>query len=82
MYLEKTTIAGKVSREITCLPVENQEYRQLMDDRTRQAITSKKETQFVVDSDASNALAPGTLGASGNFENFIVRDSVYFTGLY
>ncbi|MCJ1479275.1 hypothetical protein MMC13_007960 [Lambiella insularis] len=68
---KKTSIAGKVSQEITCLPVENQEYRLLMDERTRQAITSKKETQFVVDSDASNALAPGTLGASGNFDNFI-----------
>ena len=74
--VEKTSLAGKVHRELNCFPVENQEYRELMDERTRQAITAKRETQLLTglaSSHAGNLLAPGTLGAPGNFNNFIVR---------
>ena len=73
--VERTSLAGKVHRELNCLPVETQEYRELMDQRTRQALTAKRETQLLpglASSHAGNLLAPGTLGAPGNFNNFIV----------
>jgi len=71
---KRTSLAGKVQRELNCLPVETQEYRDLMDKRTRQAMTAKRETQLLpglASSHAGNLLAPGTLGAPGNFNNFI-----------
>ncbi|MCJ1288316.1 hypothetical protein MMC26_007671 [Xylographa opegraphella] len=71
---KKTSLAGKVQMELNCLPVETQEYRELMDQRTRQALTAKRETQLLpglASSHAGNLLAPGTLGAPGSFNNFI-----------
>ena len=62
--------------EINCLPVENDDYKQTMDERANQALKPKRETQILsglVSSHAGNLLAPGTLGSPGNFEKFIVR---------
>ncbi|MCJ1396405.1 hypothetical protein MMC18_009295 [Xylographa bjoerkii] len=71
---KRTSLAGKVQRELNCLPVETQEYRDIMDEKTRQAMTAKRETQLLsglASSHAGNLLAPGTLGAPGHFNNFI-----------
>lgn len=73
--VEKTAMVGFVYKEINCLPVENEEYRQVMDERTRQSMKPKRETKLMsgpVAAHAGNLLAPGTLGTPGNFETFIV----------
>ena len=67
---EKTALAGQVRREINCRPVENLEYRQLMDERTRKAIQSKPSTQILSN---DSLLQPFTLGTPGSFNTFIVR---------
>ncbi len=46
-----------------------------MEERTKQALKPKRETRFLtgnVSSHGGNLLAPGTLGAPGNFGSFIV----------
>lgn len=63
--------------EVNCLPVENAEYRRVMDRRARQAMKPKRETKLltgIMSSHGGNLLAPGTIGSSGNFNTFIVRD--------
>lgn len=72
---EKTALAGQIQKEVNCLPVENTEYRQIMDRRAQQSMKPKRETKLltgVVSSHGGNLLAPGTLGSSGNFDRFIV----------
>lgn len=74
-FLEKTALAGQIQKEISCLPVENAEYRLLMDRRAKQTMKPKRETKLltgIVSSHGGNLLAPGTLGPSGNFDTFIV----------
>lgn len=76
--VEHTALVGQVNMEINCLPVENAEYRRIMDRRTRQAVKPKRETKLltgIISSHGGNLLAPGTLGSSGNFDTFIVRNS-------
>lgn len=73
---EKTAIIGKISREINCLPVENEDYLIYKDILAKEAKNSRKETMFLtgnVGSLGGNVLAPGTYGALGNFGTFIVR---------
>lgn len=66
-------MAGQVQTEINCLPVENTEYRQLMDLKNREAMKPRRETKFL---DAivpgHGAGNPGMLGSTGNFDTFIV----------
>ena len=66
-------MAGQVQTEINCLPVENTEYRQLMDLKNKEAMKPKRETKFL---DAivpgHGAGNPGMLGSAGNFHTFIV----------
>lgn len=85
-FTEQTSVAGQVQTEINCLPVENEEYRQIMEERTKQALKPKRETKFLtgnVSAHGGNLLAPGTLGAAGNFENFIVGllNMIYIAGI-
>ncbi|KAI9765705.1 MAG: hypothetical protein M1835_007329 [Candelina submexicana] len=71
---KQTTLAGHVRRELNCLPVENKEYRRVIEERTRQAMKPKPKTQFLdgdVQTHAGNVLEPGTIGMAGRFENFI-----------
>lgn len=55
------------------MPVENTEYRQLMDLKNREAMKPRRETKFL---DAivpgHGAGNPGLLGSTGNFDTFIV----------
>lgn len=72
-------MAGRVQTEINCLPVENDEYGMIMNERTKQAMKPKRETKLLtgnVFSHGGNLLAPGTLGPSGSFNNFIVRTAL------
>ena len=63
--------------------MENREYQQLMDERAREALKSRPATQ-VLEGRAStlggNLLQPGTLGAPGSFNTFIVTNPFPFTG--
>ena len=81
MCLEHTALAGAIKHEINCLPIENEEYTRLMAEKALQDAKPKKETKFLsgMGSNPSNLLAPGTLGASGDFGGFIV--SIIIAGL-
>ncbi|KAI9713310.1 MAG: hypothetical protein M1812_006669 [Candelaria pacifica] len=71
---KQTTLAGHVRRELNCLPVENKEYRQVIEERTRQAMKPKPKTQFLdgdVQPHTGNILEAGTGGMTGNFGTFI-----------
>ncbi len=75
LIAEQTALAGQIQTEVNCLPVENAEYRQQMDQITKEATKPKKETKFVADILPGMGGNPGTLGASGGFSSFIVRIS-------
>jgi transcription initiation factor TFIIF subunit beta len=71
-YSEKTALVGHVRTELNCLPVENEQYRHIMDERARAELKPKRETQYLGKGTAGgNSLNPGTLGQSGSFDNFI-----------
>lgn len=44
---EQTAIAGRVSEEFNCLPVENEEFRQISEKRTLEALKPKRGTVFI-----------------------------------
>ena len=72
--LEKTAIRARISTEITCQPVENKAYRDIMQERTRLAEKPKKETQLLSSAAASLANASYISGnpSTGDFSKFIV----------
>lgn len=73
--VENTGLVGQIKMEVNCLPVENAEYRRVMDRRAKQAMKPKRETKLltgVISSHGGNLLAPGTLGSGGSFDTFIV----------
>ncbi|MCJ1449134.1 MAG: hypothetical protein MMC23_009653 [Stictis urceolatum] len=69
---KKTSFVGQVQTEVNCLPVENEQYRRIMDERTRSELKPKREIQFITAAaPGANSLNPGTLGNSGTFTSFI-----------
>lgn len=44
---EHTALAGQVSEEFNCLPVENEEFRRISEQRALEALKPKKETVFI-----------------------------------
>lgn len=71
---EQTALAGQVQMEINCLPVENVEYRSIMDQRSKQAMKPKRETKLLEGVLSGHGGNPGTLGPSGQFDGFIVSE--------
>lgn len=47
MQAEQTGISGRVSEEFNCLPVENEEFRQISEKRALEALKPKRETVFI-----------------------------------
>lgn len=45
--IEQTSIAAKVKEEFNCLPVENEEYRQITEKKALEALKPKRETKFI-----------------------------------
>lgn len=45
--LEQTSIAARVRDEFNCLPVENEEYRQITEKKALEALKPKRETKFI-----------------------------------
>lgn len=45
--LEHTALAGAVSEEFNCLPVENEEFRRISEKRALEALKPRKETVFI-----------------------------------
>jgi len=45
--LEHTALAGAVSEEFNCLPVENEEFRRISEMRALEALKPRKETVFI-----------------------------------
>jgi len=79
---KKTTFVGRVQTEINCLPVENEDYRRVMDERARQELKPKRETQMLTgraSAHAGNVLNPGTLGKPGTFASFIKPSGIQRT---
>lgn len=46
-FLENTALAGAVSEEFNCLPVENEEFRRISEKRALEALKPRKETVFI-----------------------------------
>lgn len=46
-FLEHTALAGAVSEEFNCLPVENEEFRRISEKRALEALKPRKETVFI-----------------------------------
>ncbi|KAL1960962.1 hypothetical protein VTO42DRAFT_4850 [Malbranchea cinnamomea] len=44
---KQTALAGRVHDEFNCLPVENEEYQRMAEERALQALKPKKETKFI-----------------------------------
>ena len=44
---EQTAIAGRVSEEFNCLPVENEEFQRISEKRALEALKPKRETKFI-----------------------------------
>lgn len=60
--------------ELNCLPVENLEYQNIMEERARLTFKPKKETQLVSGGSTAtggNLLMPGNLGAPDDFKSFV-----------
>ena len=68
--LEQTAIAGRIQKELQCLPVDNEDFRRIMEERARKE-AEKKTTSFE-DGAQSTAMAPVQRGAGDSFASFIV----------
>lgn len=63
---KQTAIAGLVTRELECVPVENEEYRELASYKAKTMLKPKEEVQTSFDNlKAATYLAPGTVLAYG-----------------
>lgn len=69
--------------EINCLPVENDEYKRITEQRSLLAHRPKQKIRVLEDLPSGNLLNPGTMGVAGDFRNFIVRLTaiVHSTGI-
>ena len=78
---EQTALVGQAKTEINCLPVENAQYRQIMDERSRQALLKpRRETKMVDRNPEGNLFAP-TIRHPGSFEvGFTVRNLLLDSG--
>ena len=74
LAIEKTALTGKVATEVNCLPVENQDFWKVINERNRQDLKPVRETILLpgLGIHGSGALDPAALGPTGNLDNFIV----------
>ena len=73
--IEKTAFAGQVKTELSCMPVENEEYRKVMEERARQEYKAPRQPKLLdvpVGVMVGNTMAPSTIGNPGSFNTFIV----------
>ncbi|MCJ1332291.1 hypothetical protein MMC10_008983 [Thelotrema lepadinum] len=70
---KKTALTGKVATEVNCLPVENQDFWKVINERNRQDLKPVRETILLpgLGIHGSGALDPAALGPTGNLDNFI-----------
>ncbi|KAJ2892279.1 putative transcription initiation factor iif protein [Zalerion maritima] len=70
---KKTTIQGRFRHELNCAPVNNEEARQLLRSRVRDATQPKRtmELMSMMQSAGQNVIHQGTAGAFDKFQNFI-----------
>ncbi|KAL9638716.1 MAG: hypothetical protein Q9164_001389, partial [Protoblastenia rupestris] len=70
---KQTTLNGQVRTEINCLPVENDEYHRITDQRALLALRPKEKTKILntIVPGGGSILNPGTTGPGGDFTNFI-----------
>jgi len=74
--LECTTITGRIAHEVNCVPVDNEESKYILTERTKEAMRPKHFTKFIEqDTHAvgQGFIHAGTIGASNAFGSFIVR---------
>ena len=72
LLAEQTALTGQVRTEINCLPVENDEYHRITNQRALLALRPKPKTRVMDDISSGNLLNPGTMGTTRDFSNFIV----------
>lgn len=73
--IEKTALAGKVKTEVCCLPVENDDFRQVMGERNIKESKPLRETLLISGhgtSSANNVFDPAISPSTGSLSNFIV----------
>ncbi|KAL9101546.1 MAG: hypothetical protein Q9163_003201 [Psora crenata] len=70
---KQTRLTGQVRTEINCLPVENDEYHRITNQRALLALRPKEKTKLLntVVPGGGSILNPGTTGRGGDFTNFI-----------
>ncbi|KAL9130051.1 MAG: hypothetical protein Q9217_001655 [Psora testacea] len=70
---KQTILTGQVRTEINCLPVENDEYQRITDQRALLALRPKEKTKLLntIVPGGGSILNPGTTGSAGDFTNFI-----------
>lgn len=77
IFSEQTALAGRIQKEVNCLPVDNADYKRIMDARAREAEKRvKPKTDYrpgLVAAAAGTAIVPG---AGSGFNSFIVRFAV------
>ena len=77
LVTEKTAFIGRAEKDLNCLPVENNEYRRLLEAKAREESEPRRETQLLRGTASSlggNVLNPGTFGkVDDQFKEFIVN---------
>jgi len=77
-HTEQTKLAASIDTELTCVAVENEEYRRIMKQRFDEELDKQKTTTFLTGDvrRAAGMVLGGTtrggLGDEGGFNNFIV----------
>lgn len=75
---KKTVLYGRFRHELNCAPVDNEEARQLLRDRVREATEPKRriEVMSIADSASKTVLQSGSGAALDKFSTFIVSPTV------
>ncbi|KAI4213043.1 MAG: hypothetical protein LQ351_004387 [Letrouitia transgressa] len=76
---KQTGLVGQVKTEMTCLPIENSQYRQIMDERTKRAMFKPRRETKVVGRIEGHVHAPTTVRASRGFEAGFTKKSKQLT---
>ncbi|KAL8952949.1 MAG: hypothetical protein Q9222_001168 [Ikaeria aurantiellina] len=73
---KQTALVGQIQTEVNCLPVENAEYKQAMDARTREAMSKpRRETKMVEKEPDGRVYAPTGLRQPNAFETGFTKQT-------
>lgn len=72
--IEKTTLSGKFSREINCLPVWTEETKYILRTMNDDAMKPKASTSIINSFDPSGVIQAGAHVSNDKFSNLVVSD--------